>query len=75
MHITCAKHYFMLMHNIDRACFTALDASINDAFKVSDDPTIRGWLAGMCVIDILDQLSASYGQPTQAVNDAAFCSP
>ena len=30
----CRKHYFLLMQNIERACFTALDGSINDAFKV-----------------------------------------
>jgi len=29
-----------------------LDASIIDAFKVSTDPTIRGWHAGMSVQDI-----------------------
>ena len=35
------KHYFLSLQNIERACFTVLDASINDAFKVSTDPTIR----------------------------------
>jgi len=58
------KHYFLSMQNIERACFTALDSSINDAFKVSNDPTVQGWHAGMRVIDILDQLSLIYGQPT-----------
>jgi hypothetical protein len=47
-----AKHYYLLMRNIEKACFTALDASINDAFKVSNDPTIQGWHTGMQVIDI-----------------------
>jgi hypothetical protein len=72
------KHYFLSMQNIERACFTALDASINDAFKVSNDPTIQGWHAGMRVIDILDQLSLIYGQPTPAAleaNDHIFRSP
>jgi hypothetical protein len=55
------------MHNIERACFTALDASINDAFKVSNDPAIQGWHSNMRIINILDQLSTIYGQPTQAV--------
>jgi hypothetical protein len=55
------------MRNIERACFTALDASINDTFKMSNDPMIQGWHAGMQVIDILDQLSTIYGQPTPAV--------
>jgi hypothetical protein len=36
------KHYFLSLQNIERACFTVLDASINDAFKVSTDPAIRG---------------------------------
>jgi hypothetical protein len=61
------KHYFLSMRNIERACFTALNASINDAFKVSNDPTIQGWHFGMQVINILDQLSTIYGQPTPAV--------
>ena len=69
------KHYYMSLQNIERACFTVLDASINDAFKVSSDPTIRGWHAGMSVRDILDQLSSIYGQPTPAameLNDTTF---
>jgi hypothetical protein len=55
-----AKHYYLLMRNIKRACFTALKASINDAFKVSNYPTIQGWHTGMCVINIFDQLSTIY---------------
>jgi hypothetical protein len=39
---TCQKHYFMSMQNIKRACFTALDASINNAFMVSNIPTGQG---------------------------------
>jgi hypothetical protein len=35
------KHYYLSMRNIKRACFTALNASINDAFKVSSEPTIQ----------------------------------
>jgi len=72
------KHYFLSMQNIERACFTALDASINNAFKVSNDPNVRGWHAGMRVIDILDQLSSTYGQPTPSAleaNDHIFRSP
>jgi hypothetical protein len=34
------KHYFLSMQNIKRACFTALHTSINDDFKVSNDPNI-----------------------------------
>jgi hypothetical protein len=72
------KAYFLSMQNIERACFTALDAGTNDAFKVSNDPSIWGWHAGMSMHDILDQLSATYWQPTPAVleaNDHIFCSP
>ncbi len=54
------------MQNIEHACFTVLDASINNAFKVSNNPTIIGWHAGMIVQEILDQLSMIYGQPTTA---------
>jgi hypothetical protein len=69
------KHYFLSLQNIKRACFTVFDVSINNAFKVSTDPTIRGWHAGMSVQDILDQLSSIYGQPTPAameINNGAF---
>jgi hypothetical protein len=72
------KHYYLSMRNIERACFTPLNASVNDAFKVSNDPTIQGWQAGMHVIDILHQLSTIYGQQTPAahkMNDAVFRSP
>jgi hypothetical protein len=63
------------MQNIERACFTMLDASINDAFKVSNNLTIIRWHAGMTVRKKLDQLSNIYGQPTPAameLNDVAF---
>ncbi len=66
------------MQNIKRACFTALDATINNAFKVSNDPTVQGWPVGMRVIDILNQLSLIYRQPTPAAleaNDHIFRSP
>jgi len=58
------------MQNIERTCFTALDSSINDAFKVSNDPTVQGWHAGMRVIDILNQLSLIYAQPTPTALEA-----
>jgi hypothetical protein len=63
----CCKHYFLFLRNIKRVCFTMLDFSINDAFKVSNDPTIQGWHAGMSVMFILNQLSELYGQPTPAI--------
>jgi hypothetical protein len=42
MNFAHKKHYFLLMRNTKRACFTALDARIKDAFKVLNDPTIQG---------------------------------
>jgi hypothetical protein len=74
----CRKHYFLSMQNIEGACFTALDGSINDAFKVSNNPNVQGWHGGMRVINILNQLSLIYGHPTPAVleaNDHIFLSP
>jgi hypothetical protein len=75
---TRCKNYFMSMVNIERACFTAIDACINNAFKVSNNPTIQGWHSGMTVMSILDQLSNNFGKPTLAMlesNDNAFCHP
>ncbi len=34
------KAYFLSMQNIKRACFTALDSLVNNAFKVLNNPTI-----------------------------------
>jgi hypothetical protein len=78
MRFACEKHYFMLMRNIKQACFTALNSSINDAFKVSNDTEIQGWHAGMQVINIIDQLSTIYGQSTPAIletSNTVFHSP
>jgi hypothetical protein len=75
---TSRKNYYMSMVNIKRACFTAVNACINNAFKVSNDPTILGWHAGMTVMSILDQLSNNYGKPTPAMlkcNDNTFRCP
>ena len=72
------KHYFLSMQNIERACFTALDSSVNDAFKLSNLAGIRGWHAGMTTVTILDQLSSVYSKPTSAAleaNDTLFRSP
>jgi hypothetical protein len=74
----CREHYFLSMRNIECACFTVLDLSINDAYKVSNNPAIQGWHAGMSLIFILNQLSNLYGQPTPTIlgtNDKVFPSP
>ena len=52
------KHYFLSMQNIERACFTALDSSVNNAFKLSNLAGVRGWHAGMTTVTILDQPAA-----------------
>jgi hypothetical protein len=49
MHFAHQKHYFLPLQNIQRACFTALNAIINNAFKVSTNAAIQGWHAGMTV--------------------------
>jgi hypothetical protein len=72
------KNYYRLMINIKQACFTAIDACINNAFKVSNNPTIQGWHTGMTAMSILDQLSDLYGKPTPAAlegNNTRFRSP
>jgi len=72
------KNYFLSMQKIERACFIALDLSVNDAFKLSNLAGIRGWHAGMTTVTILDQLSSVYGKPTSAAleaNDTLFRSP
>jgi hypothetical protein len=68
----------MSMRNIKRACFTAHDTNVNNAFKVSNVANGRGWHAGMKVIDILDQLNNIYSKPTSAAlesNNYIFRSP
>jgi hypothetical protein len=72
------KYYFISLQNNECVCFTALNASINDAFKVSTNPAIQGWHAGMTVQDILNQLSSIYGLYMLAamdLNDSTFLSP
>jgi hypothetical protein len=73
------KHYFLSMQNIERARFTALDSSVNDAFKlVSNMPGVLGWHAGMSTLTILNQLSLVYGKPTATAlnaNDSMYRSP
>jgi hypothetical protein len=49
------RNYYQSYQNIKRACFTILDNSIDDAFKVSNIPTIVGWNT-----DELKQVSRRY---------------
>jgi hypothetical protein len=68
----------MLMRNIKRACFTALDSSVNNVFKVSNVVNGHKWHADMKVMDILNQPNNIYGKPTSAAlesNNNVFRSP
>jgi hypothetical protein len=49
------------MQKIKRACFNALNSSVNNTFKVFNIANGHNWHAGMQVIEILDQLSNIYG--------------
>jgi hypothetical protein len=72
------NHYILSLQNIECVCFTALNKSINDAFKVSTDPAIQGWHAEMTIQKILNRLSSIYGLPKPAamkLNDITFRSP
>jgi hypothetical protein len=52
-----------------------LNASINDAFKVSNIMGIIGWHAGMETQEILDQLSQTHGQYTGSLGTQQSCVP
>ncbi len=52
-----------------------LDDSIDDAFKFSPDPDLTGWNPSMEIIEIMDQLTTTYGRPTPTAllqNDTLF---
>jgi hypothetical protein len=69
------KNYWKSYMNIRRAVFNCLDDGIDDAFKVSNDPTLTGWNASMEPRDMIDQITATYGRPTPAAllqNDTLF---
>jgi hypothetical protein len=72
---THCKNYYLLMVNIECTCFIAVNACINNACKVSNDPTNQGWHAGMQVMSIFNQLLDLYGKPTPTAlegNNTAF---
>jgi hypothetical protein len=78
MTFTRCKNYFLSMVNIERACFMAVDGCINNALKMSNNPTIQGWHVGTLIMSILNQLSSNYGKPTSAaleVNENTFRCP
>ena len=72
------RNYFLSCVNINRACFTMLDDSVNDRFKVSNTPNLTGWNTSMAIRDIIVQLNTNYGVPDAMVmhnNDKLFRSP
>ena len=71
-------NYFSSYLNINRALFCMLDDSIDNNFKVSNDPNLKGWNPTMSVQMILSQLETAYGKPTGTTlweNDKVFRSP
>ena len=41
-----------------------LDANMSAQYKVSNNPNLTGWNATMSVLDILNQLQDTYGNPS-----------
>ena len=73
-----ATNYFTSYLNINRALFRMLDDSIDNNFKVSNDPNLKGWNPTMSVQLILQQLETAYGKPTGSTlweNDKIFRAP
>jgi len=55
-----------------------LNETINDAFRFSPVPNLTGWNPLMEIIDILEQMTTTYGCPTPTAllqNDTLFRSP
>jgi hypothetical protein len=66
--LVCKKHYFLLMCNIKHRCFTALDASINNAYMCHTTPKSKdGMQECVPLISFLDQLSSIYSKPTPVI--------
>jgi hypothetical protein len=72
------KNYFLLLLNINQACFKMLNYTTSNHFKVSNTPNFTGWNSMMMILAILEQLETSYGKPdtmTLFGNDTLFQSP
>jgi len=72
------QNYWLWYLNIKRACYNVLDETIEDAFKFSPDPNLTGWNPSMEIIDIMEQMTTTYGCPTPTAllqNDTLFRSP
>jgi len=72
------RNYWLSYKIIKRACYNVLDETIDDAFKFSPDPNLMGWNPSMEIIDIMEQMTTTYGRPTPTAllqNDTLFRSP
>jgi hypothetical protein len=61
------KNYYLLLMNINQACFRMLDELVPNRYQVSNNPNLIGWNALMSIHDILNQLMANYGMPKAMV--------
>jgi hypothetical protein len=52
--------------NTQRPCYNILDENIDNAFKISDNPSLVGWNPAMELCKIFDQLKLTNGWPTPA---------
>ncbi len=55
-----------------------LNETIDDGFKFPPDPNLTGWNPSMEIIDIMEQMTTTYGRPTSTAllqNDTLFRSP
>jgi len=72
------RNYWLSYKNIKRACYNVLDETINDAFMFSPDPNLTEWNPSMVIIEIMEQMTTTYGCPTPTTflqNDTLFRSP
>ena len=71
-------NYYTSYLNINRALFRMLDDSIDNNFKVSNNPNLKRWNPTMSVQMILTQLKTAYSQPTGTTmceNNKIFWAP
>jgi hypothetical protein len=72
------KNYFLLLLNVNQACFKMLNDTIFNQFEVSNTPNLTGWNSRMMICAILEQLETSYGKldmMTLFGNNTLFRSP
>ena len=75
-HFKRAKNYWESYYqNVRRNVFNYLEDGVDDAFKVSNDPTLARWDLLMEPREMFNQITATYGRPTPAAllqNDVLF---